>query len=106
MTPPITPERYQRIGQLFDEALERAPEDRAAFLDQVSEDDAGLRSEVEKLLAHHSESLEFLSRPVTERRIRIARLPVPQRQCSAAQVRVQQRILHSIITRIRAAEFD
>ncbi len=63
----MTPERYQRIGQLFDEALERAPEDRAAFLDEACGpeacDDAGLRAEVEKLLDHHSESEEFLSRP-------------------------------------------
>ena len=68
MTPaPMTPERYRRIGRLFDEALELAPEERAAFLDQAcgpdAGDDAELRVEVEKLLSHHSESEEFLSRP-------------------------------------------
>ena len=31
----MTPERYQRIGQLFDEALELAPEQRAAYLEQA-----------------------------------------------------------------------
>ena len=31
----MTPERYQRIGQLFDEALELFPEQRAAWLDQA-----------------------------------------------------------------------
>nr|MBA3442379.1 serine/threonine protein kinase [Pyrinomonadaceae bacterium] len=59
----MTPERYQRIGRLFDEALERAPEQRTAWLEQVCGKDAGLRAEVEKLLANHSDSEEFLSRP-------------------------------------------
>jgi len=31
----MTPERYRRIGQLFDEALARPPEERRAFLDQA-----------------------------------------------------------------------
>ncbi len=63
----MTPERYQRIGQLFDEALELAPEERAAWLDRVCGPDgyvdAELRAEVEKLLANHVESDQFLSRP-------------------------------------------
>ena len=62
----MTPERYQRIGQLFDAALERAPEERAAFLKQAGEDDTELRLEVEKLLAHQVESNEFLSRPALD----------------------------------------
>lgn len=63
MTHPMTSDRYQRIGQLFDEALERAPEERAAFLEQVCGADAGLRAEVENLLAHHQEPEGFLARP-------------------------------------------
>ena len=59
----MTPERYQQIGQLFDAALERAPEEREAFLRQASGDDDDLRSEVERLLAHQIESEEFLARP-------------------------------------------
>jgi Tol biopolymer transport system component/serine/threonine protein kinase len=63
----MTPERYQRLGQLFDEALELAPEDRAAFLDRAcdpnSSDAVELRAEVEKLLGYYSASEEFLSRP-------------------------------------------
>jgi Tol biopolymer transport system component len=62
----MTPERYRRIGELFDEALERAPEERAAFLKEASGDDAELRIEVEKLLAHQGESAEFLSRPALD----------------------------------------
>jgi serine/threonine protein kinase len=62
----MTPERYQRIGQLFDEALERPPEERAAFLEQTCGVDTGLRAEVEELLANHSASGEFISRPAMD----------------------------------------
>jgi serine/threonine-protein kinase len=69
MTPAMTPERYQRIGQLFDEALDLLPEERAAFLERAcgpnAGEDAELRAEVERLLAHHRESEEFLSHPAT-----------------------------------------
>ncbi|HXG68742.1 MAG TPA: protein kinase [Blastocatellia bacterium] len=62
----MTPERYQRIGQIFDEALELAPERRAGWLAQVCSDDARLLDDVEKLLANHSESEKFLSRPALD----------------------------------------
>jgi len=66
----MTPERYQRIGQLFDEALELAPEERAAFLDQACSPDGGadtgLRAEVENLIANHVESEKVLSRPALD----------------------------------------
>jgi serine/threonine protein kinase/Tol biopolymer transport system component len=62
----MTPERYQLIGQLFDEALERPPEERATFLAGACGAEAGLRAEVEKLLANHVESEQFLSRPAMQ----------------------------------------
>ena len=62
----MTPERYQRVGQLFDEALECAPDQRAAWLDQACGADTGLRAEVENLLANHVESEKFLSRPAMD----------------------------------------
>ncbi len=62
----MTPERYQRIGQLFDEALELAPEQRAARLDQACGADTALRGEVENLLANQVGSKELLSRPAIE----------------------------------------
>jgi Tol biopolymer transport system component/tRNA A-37 threonylcarbamoyl transferase component Bud32 len=76
----MTPERYQRIGQLFDQALEFAPEQRADFLKQASGDDAELYAEVEKLLANHSESSEFLSRPALD----IAAKQMAQNQTASA----------------------
>jgi serine/threonine protein kinase len=70
----MTPERYQRIGELFDKALELAPEERAAWLNEIcrpndseaGNEDAELRAEVEKLLANHLESEQFLSRPAID----------------------------------------
>ena len=47
----MTPERYQRIGQFFDEALERAPAERAAFLKQDCGTDGELRAEVARIAA-------------------------------------------------------
>jgi len=46
----MTPERYKIIGRLFDEALELAPDQRAAWLDQVCRADSGLRQDVKTLL--------------------------------------------------------
>jgi eukaryotic-like serine/threonine-protein kinase len=59
----MTPEHYQRIGSLFEAALERAPAERAAWLQEACGADVALQAEVEKLLAHHEESDDFLSRP-------------------------------------------
>jgi serine/threonine protein kinase len=47
----MTPERHQRLNLLFDEALERSPEERDAYLCEACGDDAGLRAEIVKLLA-------------------------------------------------------
>lgn len=57
----MTPERDQRIGQLFDTALEQAPEDRAAFWAAACGADVALRAEVEQLLAHQEESEQYLA---------------------------------------------
>lgn len=45
-------ERWQQIDMIFQSALERAPAERAAFLDEVCRSDASLRSEVESLIVH------------------------------------------------------
>ncbi len=46
----MTPERFQQISQLYHAALEREPEQRAAFLQQSCGRDRKLRREVELLL--------------------------------------------------------
>src|ERR1700693_2001912 len=58
----MTPERYQRILELFEEASKRAPEDRAPFLADSSAGDEDLRRQVEAMLAADSRSGGFLEK--------------------------------------------
>jgi serine/threonine protein kinase len=59
----MTPERWQQIEKSYHAALERAPEERAAFLAQVCAADEALRREVESLLASHDEAGTFIDKP-------------------------------------------
>jgi hypothetical protein len=47
----LTPERWQRIKDVFADAQERNPSERNSFLEEVCASDESLRSEVESLLA-------------------------------------------------------
>jgi predicted Ser/Thr protein kinase len=47
----MTPERYQRLCELFDQAQGLAPAERVAFLQQVGADDSALGAELGRLLA-------------------------------------------------------
>jgi serine/threonine protein kinase/Tol biopolymer transport system component len=48
--PPVTPERWQQVKDVFDGAAEREPAQRSAFLDNACAGDPALRSDVESLL--------------------------------------------------------
>ena len=63
MTHDMTPERYQQIGRLLDAALEREPDQRAAFLDEACLGDPDLRQEVESLLAYEERTAHLIERP-------------------------------------------
>jgi WD40 repeat protein/serine/threonine protein kinase len=52
----VNKERYQRVSEIFHEAVALDGEARQAFLDQACEGDAELRSRVELLLAHDQAS--------------------------------------------------
>jgi tRNA A-37 threonylcarbamoyl transferase component Bud32 len=59
----MTPERWQRVSELYEAVLDRPAGEREAFLTDLCAGDTGLRREVESLLAqddHHSP----LDRPV------------------------------------------
>jgi len=56
-------QRWSRITELLAAALERDLPERAAFLDGECGDDAGLRAEVESLLASHQQAGAFLETP-------------------------------------------
>ena len=57
---PMRQERWREVEELFESALERRPEDRAAFLDQACGDDAALRREIESLLTADAGASDFL----------------------------------------------
>jgi eukaryotic-like serine/threonine-protein kinase len=59
----MSDERWQRIKDVLQAALERAPELRSAFLDEACGDDAEMRTEVEQLLVSHGEAGSFLEEP-------------------------------------------
>lgn len=60
-------ERWAQIDQLLDEALARAPEERAAWLSQACHGDADLHAEVASLLAAHDQAnAKFLQAPALE----------------------------------------
>lgn len=62
----MRPERWQQIEPLYHAALERAPEARAAFLDEACAGDAELRCEVESLLAFDEGAARFIDEPAVE----------------------------------------
>ena len=43
----MTPERFQRVAELFREACDLTPEERERFLDGACDDDSDLRRDVE-----------------------------------------------------------
>src|SRR5438270_568712 len=53
-------ERWRHVESLFNEALEKASEERAKFLDEACSDDHALRREIESLLAHEDLARSFL----------------------------------------------
>jgi len=59
-------ERWEKVIDLFQSALERAPEERAAFLDEACHDDEGMRREVESLLTSHERAENFIEVPAFE----------------------------------------
>src|SRR5467141_2292728 len=59
-------ERWKQVNDLFQSAVERAPETRAAFLDEACHGDEGLRREVESLLTSYERSENFIELPAFE----------------------------------------
>src|SRR6478735_2372343 len=55
--------RWKKVFDLFQSAVERAPEERAAFLDESCHGDEGMRREVESLLTSHQRAENFIELP-------------------------------------------
>ena len=60
----MTPERLERIAELFQVAKEHPPEEWALLLERECADDAELRKEVESLLAALPSADGFLETPI------------------------------------------
>ena len=56
----MTPERWQKVNNLFHSALKCDPTDRAAFLEQACSGDSALRIEIESLITSHDNSDGFV----------------------------------------------
>jgi len=59
-------ERARRLEQLYHSALEHDAAERAAYLESACGADAGLRKEVESLLAHDRDAANFIEEPALE----------------------------------------
>ena len=59
-------ERWEKVIDLFQSALDRTPEERAAFLDESCHDDQDMRREVESLLTSHERAENFIEVPAFE----------------------------------------
>jgi serine/threonine protein kinase len=62
----MTPERWQHIDKLLEEALELATNERAAFLDRACAGDESLRRKINALLAAHEQAESFIEIPAME----------------------------------------
>src|SRR6476469_7538673 len=62
----MKPERWKQVNDLFQSAVERAPGERAAFLDESCYGDEGMRREVESLLTSHERAEHFIELPAFE----------------------------------------
>jgi len=56
----MTPERWQQVDRLLEQALEQEPGRRSVFLDEACQGDAALRLEVESLLSAHGRAADFI----------------------------------------------
>ena len=67
----MKPERWQQIERICQEALEREPGRRAAFLEEACRGDKTLRREVKDLLAQETKAEGFLESPALEVEARV-----------------------------------
>ena len=59
----MTPERWQRVDEIFQAAIELKAEERPAFVGRTCADDGELRREVESLITADEQGLSFVDEP-------------------------------------------
>ena len=60
----MTPERWQQVEAIFQEALDLVPEARARYLSEACADDLVLKLDIEKLLSQHENAGNLLEAPL------------------------------------------
>jgi hypothetical protein len=71
----MKPDRWRKVDELFEAALEREPADRSAFLERACGDDHELRREVQKMLAFDREAEDFIATDVFNAAARLITVP-------------------------------
>lgn len=71
----MKPDRWRKVDELFEAALERNPQDRAAFLDDACGADRDLRREVEKMLKFDEQAEDFIQTDVFDVAARLITQP-------------------------------
>ena len=59
----MTPERWQKVKEIFNSAIQHEPAERASFVSGACGDDKALRREVESLIASHEKDGSFIDSP-------------------------------------------
>ena len=62
----MDPERWRQLDQIFNGAMERAPETRSAFIEAACRGDRDLQREVESFLERAEQAGSFLETPALE----------------------------------------
>src|SRR5437016_14030598 len=62
----MTPERWEKVKEIFQSALDHAAEKRSAYLSSACGGDKSLRKEVESLLVAHEKDGSFIDSPAYE----------------------------------------
>src|SRR4030095_1580976 len=60
----MTPERWQRVEEIFQAALDLTPEDRPRYVSEVCAEDTALLRDVESLLLQYDSAGELLEEPI------------------------------------------
>src|SRR5215831_13134405 len=56
----MTPERFRQVRNVFEAALEKAPDARAVFLAEAAGSDPDLHAQVKRMLEAHENTVTFL----------------------------------------------
>ena len=71
----MKPDRWRKVDELFEAALDVPPQERAAFLDEACGSDRDLRREVEKMLSFDKQAEDFIQTDVFDVAARLITQP-------------------------------